>query len=104
MPPRNPAISTATYPPPTTNVFPGGYSLAKISSLVIASSLPWISRYCGLVPVAITKFLALIFWYLFVYVGSYCVVIKCLMIVGSSEHSNVFLSIKLAIALRYTIR
>jgi hypothetical protein len=35
--------------------------------------------------------------------GSYWVAMYCFIMVGSDEHINVSLSIKLAIALRYTI-
>ena len=36
IPFKNPAIYTATYPPPTTKVFPGAFLRENISSLEIA--------------------------------------------------------------------
>lgn len=46
-------------PAPTTNVFPGGFSKLKISSLVIPySTAPGILGYLGLPPTAIRKYFA----------------------------------------------
>lgn len=57
-PARNPAVSTAIYPPPTTSVLPGGLFNEKISSEVIATSLRH-SNIEGLPPVPITAYLNL---------------------------------------------
>lgn len=61
-----------------------------MSSLVMAKLAPLISRYCGRVPVAMTKFLAFILWYVPAYSGSCCVATNYLMTAGLFEQISVF--------------
>ena len=56
IPAKNPAHSRATYPAPTTNVFPGFFFYQNRSSEVIQSSAPLTLDNLGLPPTAIQKY------------------------------------------------